>query len=313
MKTSSKLPPLTAIRAFESAARHESFTKAASELGMTQAAISYQVKLLEDRVGAPLFLRAPRRVVLSELGKRLAPQVSDAFHRLEDAFGALRKTAQGVLSISAVHTFATNWLVPRLGGFQLAHPDIAVRLHVSRRKVDFAREEFDLGIRGGDGAWPGLKSHHLLSVEFTPLCSPEFLARYGPFKGPADLLRLPLLDAEDDWWSLWFEQAGVAEAHRRSSVLSLEVQSMIGTAAMAGQGIAMLMPAYFPSDIAAGRLVQPFDLVATDGQGYWLVYPEERRNTPKIRAFRNWILAEVQQPAEALSLVSQAPQSIAGS
>src|ERR1700758_1368415 len=120
-----KLPPLSAIRAFEAAARHGSFTKAATELGMTQAAISYQVKLLEDRVGAPLFLREPRRVVLSEIGKRLAPQISDAFQRLESAFGALRKTAEGVLSVTAVHTFATNWLVPRLGTFQMAHPDIA--------------------------------------------------------------------------------------------------------------------------------------------------------------------------------------------
>jgi LysR family glycine cleavage system transcriptional activator len=124
---SSKLPPLTAIRAFEAAARHESFTKAAAELGMTQAAISYQVKLLEDRVGAPLFLRQPKKVVLSEVGKRLAPQVSEAFQRLEAAFAAMRGTAEGVLSVTSVHTFATNWLVPRLGTFQLAHPDIAVR------------------------------------------------------------------------------------------------------------------------------------------------------------------------------------------
>ena len=128
----SKLPPLTAIRAFEAAARHESFTKAAAELGMTQAAISYQVKLLEDRVGAPLFLRQPKKVVLSEVGKRLAPQVSEAFHRLEAAFAAMRGTAEGVLSVTTVHTFATNWLVPRLGAFQLAHPDIAVRLDVSQ-------------------------------------------------------------------------------------------------------------------------------------------------------------------------------------
>ena len=205
----SKLPPLTAIRAFEAAARHESFTKAAAELGMTQAAISYQVKLLEDRVGAPLFLRQPKKVVLSEVGKRLAPQVSEAFHRLEAAFAAMRGTAEGVLSVTTVHTFATNWLVPRLGAFQLAHPDIAVRLDVSSRTLDLTREEFDIGIRGGQGAWPGHKAHRLMEGEFTPLCSPELLARSGPLKEPADLLRLPRLDAHDEWWRQWFALAGV--------------------------------------------------------------------------------------------------------
>jgi LysR family glycine cleavage system transcriptional activator len=293
----STLPPLASIRAFEAAARHESFTKAAAELGMTQAAVSYQVKLLEDRIGAPLFLRAPRRVVLSELGKRLAPQVSDAFQRLEGAFGALRRMAEGVLSITAVDTFATNWLVPRLGNFQLAHPDIAVRLEVSRRVVDFAREEYDIGIRGGHGDWPGLRAHLLLSGEFTPLCSPGLLARFGPLKEPADLLNMPILDPGDDWWRVWFEKAGVRYAEPQCATgLSLELQSMFGTAAMAGQGVAILMPAYFAADIAAGRLLQPFELVGCAGQGPWLVYPEERRNMPKIRAFRDWILAEVKQP-----------------
>jgi LysR family transcriptional regulator, glycine cleavage system transcriptional activator len=302
MDAMSKLPPLTAIRAFEAAARLGSFTKAAQELGMTQAAISYQVKLLEDRVGAPLFLREPRRVVLSEIGKRLAPQVSEAFQRLGAAFAALRETTSGVLSITAVHTFATNWLVPRLGAFQLAHPDIAVRLEVSSRNVDFAREEFDVGIRGGNGAWPGLKAHRLLAGEFTPLLSPALLARAGPLESPADLLRLPRLDIDDEWWRRWFELAGVPDVSPPTGgtlggTLTVEVQSMAGTAAIAGQGVAILMPAFFTADIAAGRLVQPFDLVATDAHSYWLVYPEERRNTPKIRAFCNWILAEVERTA----------------
>src|SRR5262245_49214447 len=119
-----KLPPLSAVRAFEAAARHGSFTKAAEELGMTQAAVSYQVKLLEDRVGTPLFLREARKVVLSEAGKRLAAPVNEAFQRLEAAFAGLREMAEGVLSVTAVHTFATNWLVPRMGAFQVAHPNI---------------------------------------------------------------------------------------------------------------------------------------------------------------------------------------------
>ena len=170
-----RLPPLSAIRAFEAAARHGSFTKAAEELGMTQAAVSYQVKLLEDRVGAPLFLRQARKVVLSEAGKRLAPSVSEAFQRLEAGFAAMRETSDGVLSVTAVHTFATNWLVPRMGAFQVAHPEIAVRLEVSARTVDFGREDFDVGIRGGKGSWPGVKAHELFPMRFTPLCSPDLL------------------------------------------------------------------------------------------------------------------------------------------
>jgi LysR family transcriptional regulator, glycine cleavage system transcriptional activator len=295
----SKLPPLSAIRAFEAAARHESFTKAAAELGMTQAAVSYQVKLLEDRVGAPLFLRQARRVVLSEAGKRLAPPVAEAFHRLHGAFAAMRETAEGVLAVTAVHTFATNWLVPRMGAFQVAHPDIAVRLEVSSRNVDFGREDFDVGIRGGRGSWPGLKSHLLLPYRFTPLCSPDLLARYGPLDGPADLARVPRLFAHDDWWECWFQAAGIpALPPAVPSTLAVEVQSMLGTAAASGQGVAMLMPAFFAADLAAGRLIQPFDLLATDGDSYWLVYAQERHNVPKIRAFREWMLAEVRGDGE---------------
>src|SRR5919109_1400056 len=170
VNTRSALPPLSAVRAFEAAARHGSFTKAAAELGMTQAAVSYQVKLLEDRVGAPLFLRLPKRVALSEAGKRLAPPVTEAFQRLAAAFASLRESNEGVLSVTAILSFASNWLVPRLGSFQLAHPNIAVRLETSQRMVDFSREEIDVGIRGGRGTWPGLKTHLLMPTEFTPLC-----------------------------------------------------------------------------------------------------------------------------------------------
>jgi LysR family glycine cleavage system transcriptional activator len=288
------LPPLPAIRAFEAAARHGSFTKAAAELGMTQAAVSYQVKLLEDRVGAALFLRLPRRVVLSEAGQRLAPPLTEAFQRLEAAFAALRETNASVLSVSAIQSFAANWLVPRLGTFQVAHPDIAVRLEASGRVVDFAREEFDVGIRGGSGHWPGLKAHLLMPIEFTPLCSPEFLARSGPLVAPADLLRVPLLDWRDDWWRQWFALAGIQDPQPAlPSAIEVDSQVMLGRAAMTGQGVAILTPAYFAAELAADRLVQPFDLVARSASSCWLVYPQERHASPKIRAFRAWLLDEV--------------------
>jgi LysR family glycine cleavage system transcriptional activator len=290
----SNLPPLSAIRAFEAAARHGSFTKAAEELGMTQAAISYQVKLLEDRVGTPLFLRQARKVVLSEAGKRLAPGIEEAFQRLGAAFASLRETDQKVLSMTVVSTFCTNWLVPRLGSFQVAHPNIAVRLDASARTVDFTKEDFDLGIRGGKGVWPGLKSHPLFPVDMTPLASPEFLARAGKINGPADLLKLPLLEWDDDCWRLWFKAAGIDDPKfNAGSYIAVPTQQMLGMAAVAGQGIAMLTPAFFATELKSGRLVRVSDIVYRDEQSYWLVYPEERAKSPKIRAFRDWLLAEV--------------------
>ena len=288
------LPPLSAIRAFEAAARHGSFTKAAEELGMTQAAISYQVKLLEDRVGTPLFLRQARKVVLSEAGKRLAPGIEEAFQRLGAAFASLRETDQNVLSMTVVSTFCTNWLVPRLGSFQLAHPNIAVRLDASARTVDFTKEDFDLGIRGGKGVWPGLKSHPLIPLDMTPLASPEFLARVGKINEPADLLKLPLLDWDDICWRQWFKVAGVDDPKFNGGpYIAAPTQQMLGLAAVAGQGIAMLTPAFFPTELKSGRLVRVSDITYRDEQRYWLVYPEDRAKSPKIRAFREWLLAEV--------------------
>jgi LysR family glycine cleavage system transcriptional activator len=290
----SRLPPLAAIRAFEAAARHGSFTKAAAELGMTQAAVSYQVKQLEDRVGAPLFLRQARKVMLSEAGKRLAPGVAEAFQRLTLAFDALRRTDEGVLAVTAVNTFCTNWLVPRLGTFQIAHPEIAVRLDVSSRWVNFAQEELDVGIRSGDGTWPGLVAHKLMGIEMSVFASPDFLARAGRIDKAEDLLRLPLLDWTDPSWRVWFAAAGIQDPQPTSKpAMMAETQQLLGSAAATGQGVALLTPAFFRADIAAGRLVQVLPMVVKERLDYWLVYPLERRNVPKIRAFRDWLLAQV--------------------
>ncbi|TPO01877.1 transcriptional regulator GcvA [Mesorhizobium sp. B1-1-5] len=291
------LPPLQAIRVFEAVARHLSFTKAAQELGMTQAAASYQIKLLEERIGAPLFLRRPRQIELTEPGQRLAPAVSEAFAILGQAYAAARGGADGLLCITTVLTFASNWLAQHLGAFQLAHPALAVRLDTSSRLTDFAREDVDLAIRSGGGKWPGLEAHKLLDADFTPMLSPKLAASIGGVKEPADLLRLPILDPGDIWWTQWFEAAGVTGhdlAKRPGS--SMGAQAYEANAAMAGHGVAILTRALFKNEIADGRLVQPFDLVGDDGHAYWLVYPTARRNVPKIRAFRDWLLAEIACP-----------------
>lgn len=292
------LPPLPSVRVFEAAARHENFTLAAGELGMTQAAVSYQIRLLEERLGVPLFVRSKRRVTLSEAGRRLAPVVSDAFDRLSEGFSGLVDEDESVLGISTAQTFASNWLAARLGGFQIARPELAVRLLTSNALADFARDEVDVAVRMGTGPWPGLRQHFLFCLYATPLCTPDFRDRHR-LERPEDLLRVPRLNAHDWWWKEWLEAAGVAlEDETPQHGIRLDSQSLEGNAALAGHGVGLLTPLYWSAELAAGRLVQPFDLVVVSGPALWLVYPEHKRGRAKIRAFRDWLLAEMSAEAE---------------
>ncbi|MGY4398882.1 LysR family glycine cleavage system transcriptional activator [Sphingomonas sp. UYAg733] len=289
-----RIPPLAAVRVFEAAARHENFTTAAAELGMTQAAVSYQIKLLEERLGVPLFRREKKRVLLSDAGRRAAPQVARAFDALDAAFGAIRAEDEALLTISTSNTFANTWLAWRLGVFQMAHPEMAVRMLTSDALTDFASDDVDLAVRAGQGQWPGLACDLLLPVDFTPMCSPEFLARHGGRIDVADMMSLPLISPHDVWWPLWLREAGVdvPDGRLRPGV-RLDSQAHEGHAAMAGQGIALLTPFFWRNDLAEGRLVRVSDQVSTRGFGYWLVCPEHRRNTPKIKRFRDWLITEV--------------------
>lgn len=288
----SDIPPLAAVRVFEAAARHLSFTRAASELGMTQAAVSYQIKVLEERIGAPLFLRRPRAVVLTEAGQRLAPEVTRGFDTLRDAFASFAR-AEGTLIVNTMHTFAAQWLAPRLGVFQLMHPNLAVRLETTQRVVDFAREEVDVVVRAGKGVWPGLVATRLLDITFTPMLSPALAASIGGIREPADLLKLPLLDPKDPWWVTWLTANNLPiDVLDRQKLPSMQLQTLNAAAAIAGTGVTLLTPAYFRQELADGRLFQPFDRVIDEGQSYWLAFPEGRRNVPKIRVFRDWIVAE---------------------
>lgn len=292
------LPPLPSVRVFEAAARHENFTLAAGELGMTQAAVSYQIRLLEERLGIALFVRSKRRVTLSEAGRRLAPVVSDAFDRLSEGFSGLVDEDESVLAISTAQTFASNWLAPRLGGFQIARPELAVRLLTSNAMADFARDEVDVAVRMGTGPWPGLRQHFLFCLHATPLCTPEFRDRHR-LERPEDLLRVPRLNAHDWWWKPWLEEAGVAlEDEPPRQGIRLDSQALEGNAALAGHGVGLLTPLYWRGELAAGRLVQPFDLVVVSGPALWLVYPEHKRGRAKIRAFRDWLLGEMAAEAE---------------
>jgi LysR family glycine cleavage system transcriptional activator len=289
-----RIPPLAAVRVFEAAARHENFTTAAAELGMTQAAVSYQIKLLEERLGVPLFRREKKRVLLTDAGRRISPQVVRAFEALDSAFGSLRAEDEALLTVSTTNTFANTWLAWRLGGFQMAHSDMAVRLLTSDVLDDFVSGDVDVAIRTGQGEWPDVARELLLPIDFTPMCSPDFLAQHGGKILPADLTSLPQISPQDTWWSLWLREAGidVPQGPPRPGV-RLDSQAHEGHAAMAGQGVAMLTPFFWRNDLAEGRLVRLSDQASTRGYAYWLVYPEHRRNTPKIRRFRDWLVAEI--------------------
>ena len=291
-----KIPPLAAVRAFEAAARLESFTAAAAELGMTQAAVSYQIKALEARLGAALFLRERGRVALAPLGHRLLPTLSAAFDAIAQAFAANREEDAALLTVATTFTFANTWLAWRLGGFQVEHPDLAVRLATDNRMVDLIAGEADVAIRAGARPTEGLESVPLMPVDFSPMCTPSCLERTEAALGrplvPADLTHQRLISPDDEWWEAWFAAAGVESAGRPLRPgLRLDSQADEGHAAMGGQGFALLTPAFWKNDVADGRLVQPFALTATAGYRYWLVTAPGRRSVPKIKRFREWILA----------------------
>ena len=296
-----RLPPLAAIRAFEAAARTENFTAAAAELGMTQAAVSYQVKSLEERMGAPLFVREKGRVRLTALGARLVPALSSAFDTIEAAFASHREEDESLLTITTTHTFANTWLAWRLGAFQIAHPELAVRMTTSNELIDLRSGEADVAIRAGRGDWQGLEHHELFKSSFTPMASPECIAdverKLGRKLEPRDLPRQHLINPSDDWWLQWFADNEVPAddgVFRRPGV-RLDSQADEGHAAMAGQGFALLTPLLWKGDVAAGRLHAPFpDRISTRGWAYWLVFPSERRMVPKVKRFREWLLAEME-------------------
>lgn len=290
------LPPLAAVRVFEAAARHENFTAAAAELGMTQAAVSYQIRLLEDRLGLPLFRREKRRVALTEAGRRAAAASTRALDAIDTAFSQLKAEDEGTLTISAPQTFANAWLAWRLGGFQMGHPDMAVRLLVDDALSDFATDALDVAIRAGRGPWDGLHADRLITNDFTPMCSPGFLKRRGRVQ-PADLAGLPIISPDNPNWSIWLGQAGVSIPAVARPGVSMTSQGNDGNAAMAGQGVAMLTPFFWRQDLADRRLVRLFDQVSTDDRAYWLVVPDYRRHVPKIKRFRDWLLAEVGREA----------------
>ena len=288
--------PLASIRVFEAAARLGSFTRAAEELGMTQAAVSWQVKSLETRLGQSLFRRLPREVVPTEAGERLSRAATEAMLLLRRAITDLTESEQAILSITTLATLATQWLAPILGGFQLANPTLAVRLDTSSLLVDLARDNLDVGLRTGGGEWPGLESARLMPSVFTPLCSPAMRDRLK-LTEPRDLLHAPRIGVEKEW-AAWFAHVDVAAGEAPTSRLTADYQALEVAAAMGDQGVALGSPILFARELAAGILVQPFPQMIELSAGYWLVWPHDRRRSTKIVRFREWLLdAAAKDPA----------------
>jgi LysR family glycine cleavage system transcriptional activator len=290
---SRRLPPLNALRAFEAAARHLSFTRAAEELHVTQAAVSHQVKALEERLGVLLFRRLNRALLLTDAGQAYLPAIRDAFDAIAQATRRLKaQETTGTLTVTTLDSFAAKWLVPRLGRFRARHPEIDVRISTSGGLVDFAREDVDLGIRYGRGAYPGLHAVRFLTEEFFPVCSPALVAGDKPLETPADLRHHTLLhDNMRLDWRMWLMAAGVEGVDpTRGPAFSLS--SLVVQAAVDGQGVALGRSALVADDLAAGRLVRPFTVSLPADFAYYIVYPAPAARQPKIVAFRDWLLEE---------------------
>lgn len=281
--------PLNALRAFEASARHLSFTRAAIELCVTQAAVSHQVKALETRLGVQLFRRLPRGLALTDEGVALQPALAESFDRIAELVeGIANGEATQLLSVAAVGTFATGWLLPRLAAFRAAHPRIDLRLFTNNNRVDLAGEGLDYAIRFGDGAWHATEAVPLMEAPLTPLCT---AAMARELRAPRDLLGMPLLRSyRADEWPRWFEAAGLTPPPLRGAVFDSSLA--MAEAAMQGSGVALAPPSMLARAVDDGSLVQPFEVEVATGC-YWLTWLKSRVPTPAMAAFREWVLGEV--------------------
>ena len=290
---SDRLPSLNGLRAFEAAARHLSFTVAATELNVTQTAISHQIKRLEAELGVRLIVRKNRALALTPAGNDYLPGIRAAFNDLRLATDRLRRRDQSPkLIVSTLASFAAKWLLPRLSAFQEAYPGIDVRIATSTELIDFQRGDVDAAIRYGRGEWPGLRADWLMADDIFPVCSPALLDGDRPLRRPEDLANHTLLhnSAAPDDWRLWLTAAGLPANLSHHVGLTFDLAFMTVQAAIDGQGVAIGRTSYVRDDIAKGRLVAPFKTTLPANAGFYLVAPESHADTPKLIAFRDWLI-----------------------
>ncbi|WP_119273665.1 LysR family transcriptional regulator [Taklimakanibacter deserti] len=281
--------PLNALRAFEASARHLSFTRAGLELRVTQTAISHQVNALEAALGVTLFKRLARGITLTDEGQALLPVLTDAFRRMSASLSQFEEgNFREILTVGVVGTFAIGWLMPRLAAFKAQHPHVDLRLKTNNNRSDVLLDGLDFFIRFGDGAWQGMDALHLMAAPLSPVCAPTLRER---LRKPADLAHVELLRSyRIDEWPLWFKAAGIAPPNLRGWMFDSSLTLV--EAAARGVGVALVPVAMFVSDIAAGRIVQPFAITADIGS-YWLTRLKSRAETQAMKAFRQWLQAQI--------------------
>lgn len=289
-----KLPPLTALPAFDAAARHLSFTKAADELLVTHAAVSRAIRNLEEVLGTRLFERHTRSVRLTPQGAAYVAEIGPALDRIAAAtMAASASRAAGVLTVSTSDGFAGRWLVPRLHRFHSAHPDLDVRLSTSGVHADFVRDGIDIAIRYGMGDYQGVVSEFLADEDVSPVCSPSLLEGKHPLRTPADLRHHRLIhDNFQLGWEKWFHEVGIDDIKPDGGV-KFDSAVYAVEAAVYGEGVLLGRSALVSADLAAGRLVRPFDISLKSRWSYYVVYPEGALRQKKVKAFRDWLFAEM--------------------
>lgn len=284
-----RLPSLNGLRAFEAAARLESFSRAAEEIHVTHGAVSHQVKALEEQAGVPLFARNGRKVALTADGRALADRVRAALRDISEAMESVARRDRGnQLTVSMLPSFAARWLMPRLGRFMEKHPDIAVNVHASLAMVDFARDGVDMAVRFGRGGWSNVGAEKFMDDERFPVASPRLNRGKLPTR-PAELAKFRLLSTDDEPWTPWFRRVGVKLPEPKGPMFN--DAAMMVQAAVDGRGIAFARRSISEGDLAAGNLVRLFDIAVKAEESYYLVWPKGKPPA-KVLAFRDWMFAE---------------------
>jgi LysR family glycine cleavage system transcriptional activator len=309
MEQRRRLPPLNALRAFEAAARHLNFSRAADELSVTLGAVSQQIQNLEDYVGVALFKRTPKGLLLTDPAQIALPALREAFDRLADAASMLTAAVDGRrLTVSVAPSFAAKWLVPRLGLFEALHPQVDVWVSAGMELADFNSGEIDLAIRYGAGRYPGLEVVRLMQETVAPVASPELLERL-PLNEPSDLANHVLLhdgspDADDSCpdWTMWLAARGVRGVDG-SRGPRFNQSSLVIEAAVGGRGVALAKRALAQADLEAGRLISPFQITTHVDFAYYAVYPKAKGRMPQVKAFVGWLVAEAEAHEASLRTI----------
>ena len=287
------LPSLTGLRGFEAAARRLNFTAAANELNVTQTAISHQVKTLESQLGAKLFHRAGKLITLTQVGKKLLPAASESFDILGNAVHQIKADSLSrIVTVSVTPSFASKWLIQRLGRFWGAYPDIQLNIQHTLEFANFTSDGVDIAIRGGNGDWPGPSTKLLLPLDLSPICHPSVVEGKHPLKTPSDLKHHNLLH-EDNFedWTLWLKAAAADDVDPNSGNVMNDSNSL-GVAVENCQGIALGRLSLIQSDLNSGKIVKPFDIDIESNFSYYLVCPQDNLDNPSVQAFRDFILGE---------------------